>query len=84
MIYKEVAPMLLTGREVFMITVKLPLMVFSMFFNQSIQQVHDCTITIQVGNCSIAHMATQMGPMPIHIITSDVGPMIKKGLCGLY
>ena len=42
---------------------------------QGIQQVCNCIITIQVGNCPIAHKATQMGPRPIHAMTSYVGPM---------
>ena len=42
---------------------------------QGIQQVGDCTITIQIDNCPIALKATQMGPMPVHIIAFYVGPM---------
>ena len=43
--------------------------------HQGIQQVRDCTITIQIDNCPIALKATQMGPMPVHIIALYVGPM---------
>ena len=42
---------------------------------QGIQQVCDCTITIQIDNCPIASQATQMGPMPVHVIALYVGPM---------
>ena len=42
---------------------------------QGIQQVRDCTITIQIDNCPIASKATQMGPMPVHVIALYVGPM---------
>ena len=43
--------------------------------HQGIQQVRDCTITIQIDNCPIALKATQMGPMPVHVIALYVGPM---------